>query len=291
MTMKTTSNTKHRLLRILTLVPLTAFTIISCSPEAIQPNSENAIEVSAKSSEDLPVEGLNGAMMIEGVEYYFKVVDGKNTFYDTNGNEVLIDEDASKIDSIRMFPRKGQVEKPKTGTLKYIEENQDNLKYYIGDIQVTQSEAEQTIKNSGENGVEITKNNAGEPAIKITMNAEKRAKMPQFGSMRLESGAIAMSTPTLVDANKNQNNPLYKLKRQVLLAAELQEKPAQFFIDNEKVTLKEVHYLLHENPKAGISLKKNTDGSKDLHLTSSDQEVSDEKLQEIYSDLFETYKK
>jgi|GEM_PF-5472081 len=280
-----------KIIKRFAVIPVLAL-IISCSQEAIQPQSESAIEKSAQvMPEDLPVEGLAGVLNMGGVEYYFKVVDGKNTFYDINGNEVTIDEDGSKIDSIRMFPKKGQVVAPKTGTLKYIEENQDNLKYYIGGIEVTQSEAEQTIKNSGEDGVEISKNVNGEPAINITMNAEKRAKMPQFGSIKSKDGSIMTVTPTLVDANKNQNDPLYRMKRQVVTVAELQEKPTDFFIDNEKVTLKEVHYLLHDNPKAGMALKKNTDGSKALYLTSSDEVVSEDDLQIIYSDLFETYKK
>lgn len=290
--MKTHTTTASGLLRSLAIVPVLALLVMSCSREAIQVEPEKNDSISAKSDlADLPVEGLNGALMIEGVEYYFKVVDGKNTFYDTNGTEVLIDEDGSKIDSIRMFPKKGQVIAPKTGTLKYIEENQDNLKYYIGGIEVTQSEAEQTIKNSGEKGVEITKNSNGRPAIMITMTADKRAKMPQFVSMKSENGAVFVVTPTLVDANKNQNDPIYKMKRQVISVAELQEQPTDFYIDNEKVTVKEIHYLLHDNPKAGMSLKKKNDGSKALHLTTKAEEQSTDDLQVIYSDLFETYKK
>ncbi|WP_194850245.1 hypothetical protein [Nonlabens antarcticus] len=289
--MKTKETNISIILRNLAVIPVLAI-IVSCSQEAIQPQSESAVEKSAQiMPEDLPVEGLTGAITLEGIEYYFKVVDGKNTYYDKNGSEVVIDEDGSKIDSIRMFPRKGQVIAAKTGTLKYIEENQENLKYYIGGIEVTQSEAEQTIKNSGEEGVEITKDAAGDPAIQITMTAAKRAKMPQFGSMTTKEGSILTITPTLIDANKNQNNPLYRMKRQVITVAELQEKPADFYIDNEKVTLKEVHYLLHDNPKAGISLKKKTDGSKALYITSSDMVQSEDDLQVIYSDLFETYKK
>ena len=276
----------------ITIIPILAILILSCSQESIQPQSESAIEKSAQlMPEDLPVEGLSGAMVVEGVEYYFKAVDGKNMFYDRAGNQVDLDEDGSKIDSIRMFPRKGQVIAPKTGTLKYIEENQDNLKYYIGNIEVTQSEAEQTIKNSGENGVEITRNANGEPAIKITMNAEKRAKMPQYGSMKTKDGSIMVVTPTLVDANKNNDNELYQKKSRILMSAELQEKPADFYIDNEKVTVKEIHYLLHDNPKAGMSLKTKPDGSKALYVSSKEEFLSDDDLQSIYSNLFETYKK
>lgn len=284
--MKTNSSKTSLLLRSLVIVPIIAVLIVSCGKEKTE--YKNTTE-DTKSTETIKSEMSGSITSTDGIEYYVKVKDKDEiVYYDLKGNLLKdFDLNSEDIEAFTMFPRKGQ--KPSSSaspTIALIENSKEELKYFINDYEVTKTEAVQTIKNTGEEGVVIDIDENGKSSIKITMTPEKRKKMPQIGSMKLESGTIVSLSPTLVNPNKHKDNKLYQMKRQIVSVAEMQEKPTQFYIDNEKVINSEIHYLLHDNPDAGISIKNNSDGSKSLFFTSKEEEKSIEQLQEIYSEFF-----
>ncbi|WP_438969114.1 M56 family metallopeptidase [Nonlabens sp.] len=284
--MKTNSSKTSLLLRSLVIVPIIAVLIVSCGKEKTE--YKNTTE-DTKSTETIKSEMSGSITSTDGIEYYVKIKDKDEiVYYDLKGNLLKdFDLNSEDIEAFTMFPRKGQ--KPSSSaspTIALIENSKEELKYFINDYEVTKTEAVQTIKNTGEEGVVIDIDENGKSFIKITMTPEKRKKMPQIGSMKLESGTIVSLSPTLVNPNKHKDNKLYQMKRQIVSVAEMQEKPTQFYIDNEKVINSEIHYLLHDNPDAGISIKNNSDGSKSLFFTSKEEEKSIEQLQEIYSEFF-----
>ncbi|QJP34189.1 M56 family metallopeptidase [Nonlabens sp. Ci31] len=284
--MKTHTSNTSLVFRSLALIPVIALLVISCGKEKTEYQDTTA---DSKFNETIKSEMSGSIKTEDGTDYYFKTLDNdKMLYFDQQGNLLKdFDINAQNIDVFTMFPKKGQnQDNTNSPTLELIENSKEELKYFINDYEVTKTEAVQTIKNTGEKGVIIDVDENGKSAIKITMTAEKRKKMPQIGSMKLESGAIASFSPTLINPDKNKDNKLYQMKKQIVSVAEMQEKPTKFYIDNEQVTKSEIHYLLHDNPDAGISIKDNNDSSKSLHFTSKKESISNEQLQEIYSQLF-----
>lgn len=180
--MKTRTSRTNLLLRSLILIPILAILIISCGQEVTQfQEIEEVVEGKETNQKVIIVDAntTDGYLEIDGEDYFYKITEDRIDIYNKYGELQDFESQGYKVSKEEIIEIEEVVEGSLNVTaLEYIEENKEDLNYYLREDQITADIAIKIIKDLGQNGVEISPDHNGLMSIKIKETEQNKNLLP-----------------------------------------------------------------------------------------------------------------